>query len=69
MPLSFASLIFRLCFESLLDLILGLAIAGAESTSEEIAVGLSKYFLWKVVTSFQKCWMVNAGFQVYSSSE
>ena len=50
-------------------LTVGLAINGAESVSREVAVGFSGCSLWKVIMSLQRCWMANAGFQVFFSSE
>ena len=53
-----ACLIGRLCFYlviSLIGLIIGLAIAGAESIGKEVAVGFSKYFLLKKLISFFRC--------------
>ena len=49
-------------------LIVGLAVVEAVSTRVEFAVGLSGFSLWKVLTSLRRCWMAEAGFQVFSSS-
>ena len=49
-------------------LIVGLAFGGAELVGGEVAVGFSGCFLWKVLTNLQRCWMADAGSQMFSSS-
>ncbi len=49
-------------------LTLGLAIGGVELTEGEVAVGFSRCLLWKVLTILRRCWMADAGSQVFSSS-
>ena len=44
-----------------------LAIGEAKSISKEVAIGLSKWSLWKVLTNFRRCCNVNVGFQVLLS--
>ena len=58
---------FRLLFRAP-GLTVGLAVGGAVSTGVEVAVGLSGFSLWKVLTSLRRCWMAEAGSQVFSSS-
>ena len=45
---------FRLVV-SLVGLTIGLAIGGAELIWEKVAIGFSKYFLWKELISFFRC--------------
>ena len=50
------------------DFTIGLAVGRALSIGVEIAVDLLGFSLWKVLTSFQRCWIADAGSQVFSSS-
>ena len=49
-------------------LTVGLAVGGVVSMGVEVAVGLSGFLLWKVLTSLRRCWIAKAGSQVFSSS-
>ena len=49
--------------------VVGLAISRAVLTGADVAIGLFRLSLWKVVTSFEKCWIANAGSQIFFSSE
>ena len=51
-----------------IGLTVGLALGGAELVGGEVAVGFSGCSLWKVLTSLQRCWMADAGSQIFSSS-
>ena len=41
---------------------------GVVSTKVEVAIGLSGFYLWKVLTSLRRCWMAEASSQVFFSS-
>ena len=58
---------FRLLFRAP-GLTVGLVVGGAVSTGVEVAVDLSRFSLWKVLTSLRRCWMAKAGSYVFSSS-
>lgn len=62
---------FCLVLESsalIVGLAIGLAISRAEFVNKKIAIGFSRYSLWKVITSFRRCWIANADSQVFFSS-
>ncbi len=53
---SFAGLLYFYLLEaSALSLTIGLAIDGAESINEEVAIWLSEWLWWKVLMSLQRC--------------
>lgn len=56
------------CLVEAFGLIVSLAISGAEIISVEVAINFSRYFLYKVVTSFQKYYIADIGSQVFSFS-
>ena len=49
-------------------LTIGLAIAGAELTSKEVAVGFLGWSLWNELISFLRYCIAKTGFQVFFSS-
>ena len=50
------------------DFTVRLAVGRAVSMGVEIAVDLLRFSLWNVLTSLQRCWIAEAGSQVFSSS-
>ena len=62
----------QLCFcfaENLAGLTDSLAIGGAESRGEEVAVDFFGWFLWNMEIIFRRCMTVEDGFQVLFFSE
>ena len=57
------------CFHFAGSWIVGLAMDRAESKGAKVAVGFSKWSLWKVLIIFRRCMTVEEAFQVFSSFE
>ena len=49
------------------SLIVGLAMGGAECKGTDVAIGFSGWFLWRVLTIFQKCMTAEEGSQMFSA--
>ena len=58
----------RFCLVAPVGLTVGLAIGGAVSTGGDVAVGLSGFSWWNLLSSFQRCCTAEAGSQVFSFS-